>query len=290
MHMEVILYNPLSSKGKNIVKAHKLKSKLEKKGLEVRIENLLTIHDVKGFLAPFKETDRMIIIGGDGTLHWIVNQIEGYDVIPQVYLYKAGSGNDFLRTVPIKDKMANIKPYLKVLPTLYVNDKREKVLNGAGVGLDGLVAYKVNRSKKAKNKSNYFRNSLAGFFQFKPVAAKFTVDGKVYEEKKVWFASAMYSEYFGGGMKIAPKKSRDIHEIDLIVVRRIPKIVLLLIFPTIYLGWHLMFKRWVKVYRGKEISVEFDQPAYLQRDGEDEYPVTSFRMVMEEEKNHPNEE
>jgi diacylglycerol kinase (ATP) len=53
MHMEVILYNPLSSKGKNIVKAHKLKSKLEKKGLEVRIENLLTIHDVKGFLAPF---------------------------------------------------------------------------------------------------------------------------------------------------------------------------------------------------------------------------------------------
>lgn len=279
--MEIILYNPLSSRGKNVNKAQKLKKKLEKKGHEVKIENLIGIHDVKAFLAPLKKEDRLIIIGGDGTLHWIANQIEGYEVVPQVYLYKAGSGNDFLRSVVVKHKMADIKPYLKNLPTLYVNDKREKVLNGAGVGLDGMVAYKVNRSKEAKNKSNYFKNSLSAFFQFRPVKGTITVDGKIFKEDKIWFASAMFSQYFGGGMKIAPKKSRDQHEIELVVVKNIPKFVLVLIFPTIYFGWHRFFKRWVNFYRGKDIKVEFEAPAYLQRDGEDEYPVTSFEMKME---------
>jgi len=279
--MDIILYNPLSSRGKNIKVAAKLEKKLKKKGNEVLVINLLNIIDVKEFLDKHNDSDRIIILGGDGTLHRIANQIEGYEIKPQVYLYKAGTGNDFIRTVPVKKKMANIKPYLQVLPVMYVNGKRERIINGGGVGLDGLVAYKVNKSKMEKSKSNFFINSFAGFKEFKPVGAKFNVDGKEFSEKKVWFASAMYAKYFGGGMAISPKKRRDQHEIELVVVRNIPKWVLVLIFPTIYLGWHRIFSRWVKFYRGQSITVEFDQPSYLQMDGEHEYPVVKYEIRME---------
>src|SRR5690606_21622748 len=202
--MDIILYNPLSSRGKNIKVAAKLEKKLKKQKREVLIINLLNIIDVKEFLDKHNESDRIIILGGDGTLHRIANQIEGYVIKPEVYLYKAGTGNDFLRTVPIKKRMANIKEYLIHLPVMYVNGKRERVINGGGVGLDGLVAYKVNKSKAEKSKSNFFLNAFLGFKEFKPVAAKFNVDGKVFEEKKVWFASAMFAQYFGGGMMISP--------------------------------------------------------------------------------------
>ncbi len=282
--MDIILYNPLSSKGKNVKLAQKLEKKLIKQSREVLVTNLLTIVNVKDFLEKRSENDRIIILGGDGTLHRIVNQIEGYQIKPEVYLYKAGTGNDFIRSIPVKNKLGNIKPYIQDLPILYVNGKRMRVINGGGVGLDGLVAYKVNKSKSEKNKSNYFKNAMVAFYQFKPVKAKITIDGESFEEKKLWFASCMYSKYFGGGMMIAPKKERTQKEIELVIVKNVPKLLLMIIFPTIYFGWHRIFKRWVKFYRGQDITVEFEEPAFLQADGEHEYPVTKYQMRMEIQK------
>ncbi|VEU83199.1 diacylglycerol/lipid kinase family protein [Acholeplasma hippikon] len=280
--MRTILYNPLSSKGKNIKLAQKLAKKYTKQGLKVETIDLLTITNVKVFLDGFNEEDEIIILGGDGTLHRIVNEIEGLEIRPKVYLYKAGTGNDFIRTVPVKNHLADIKPYIKDLPTLYIGEKRLKVINGAGVGLDGAVIFRVDKSKRERNKSNYFFNTVASFIKYQPVAAKITVDGKVYEEKKLWFASAMFAQYFGGGMKIAPTKSRDQKEIELVIVKNIPRFVLLLIFPSIYMnGAHRIFKRWVKFYRGKDIRVEMTKPSFLQADGECHYPVDGYQIKME---------
>lgn len=280
--MITILYNPLSSKGKNVKLASKLKNKYLKKGITVNTIDLLTIKDVKAFLDTFTTEDEIIILGGDGTLHRIVNQIENIEIKPKVFLYKAGTGNDFIRTVPVKNKLADIKPYIQNIPTLYVNDQRLKVVNGAGVGLDGAVIYRVDKSKKERNRSNYFFNTIASFIKYKPVAATITVDGKTFKEEKLWFASSMFAEYFGGGMKIAPTKSRDQKEIELVIVRNIPRLMLLLIFPTIYLnGMHRIFKRWVRFYRGQEISVEFTTDSFLQADGECHYPVKGYTIKME---------
>ncbi len=279
--MQVILYNPLSNKGKNVKIADRLAKQGQKKGLLVTTKNLLEIKDVKAFLSLYKKEDSIIIIGGDGTLNRIVNQINGYEVLPETFIYKAGTGNDFIRTVPIKNKLANIKPFIKDLPTLYVNGKVEKFINGAGVGLDGIVCYKVNKSKAAKNKSNYFRNAITSFFQYKPVKGTITVDGKTWVENKLWFATVMFSSYFGGGMKLAPKKNRSEHNLELVIVKDIPKWLLVLVFPTIYFGWHPLFKKYVKFYRGNDITVEFEHPSYLQRDGEDEYPVSKYRVTMD---------
>lgn len=279
--MDIILYNPLSSNGKTIKPAEKFAKKLRNEGKEVIVKSLLTITDVKKFLNGYTAEDRIIIFGGDGTIHRIANSVEGIKITPQVYLYKAGTGNDFIRSVEVHNHLAEVKPYIKRLPTLHVNGKRMKVINGAGVGLDGLVAYKVNKSKEDKNKSNYFKNAVSAFFQFKPVSGTITVDGKSFSEKKIWFASAMFSQYFGGGMKIAPKKDRKDPIIELVIVKNIPKLVLVLIFPIIYLGWHRFLTRWVKFYRGNNITVKFDQACYLQADGEHEYPVKEFNMIME---------
>src|SRR5690554_7890934 len=108
--MDIILYNPLSSSGKNIQVAKKLEKKLIKQKNEVFVINLLNIINVQAFLEKYDENDRIIILGGDGTIHRIVNQIQGYDIKPQVYLYKAGTGNDFIRTIPVKKRLAHIKP------------------------------------------------------------------------------------------------------------------------------------------------------------------------------------
>ena len=276
--MEIILYNPLSNKGKNIKIAEKLHKKAIKEKRSSKIVNLLEIKDVQAFLNGYNEEDRMILIGGDGTLNRVVNQIKGIVIKPQLYMYKAGTGNDFMRSIKSKKHLVDIKPYIQNLPILKVNGKEELFLNGAGVGLDGLVCYNVNTSKESKNKSNYFKNAFKSFMSYKPVSVLIDVDGKVWEENKVWFVTAMNAPYFGGGMKLAPKKLRELNHLELVVIKKVPRWLIFMIFPTIYLGWHKIFRSFVRFYKGQHIKVSMLTDSYLQRDGEHEYPVREFEV------------
>jgi len=277
--MDIILYNPLSNKGKNIKIAEKLAKRALKKDIDTEIINLLEIDDVREFLNGYDAHDRMILIGGDGTLNRVVNQIRGIKVKPQIYMYKAGTGNDFMRSVKVKNGLVDVKPHLENLPILKVNDKEELFLNGAGVGLDGLVCYNVNRSKEAKSKSNYFKNAFKSFMNYEPVSVLIDVDGKHWEENKVWFVTAMNAPFFGGGMKLAPKMKRGLDHLELVVIKKIPRWLIIIIFPTIYLGWHKIFSSFVKFYKGNHIKVEMLTDSYLQRDGEHEFPVRKFEVI-----------
>ena len=104
--MDIILYNPLSNKGKNIKIAEKLHKKATKEQRESKIVNLLEIKDVQAFLNGYNADDRMILIGGDGTLNRVVNQIKDIVIKPQIYMYKAGTGNDFMRSIKSKEKLS----------------------------------------------------------------------------------------------------------------------------------------------------------------------------------------
>lgn len=271
--MNIILYNPLSRNGKNVKVVYKLKSKLEKNGLTVRAVNLLTIEDVEDFIYAHNNIESFIIIGGDGTLNRLVNSIRGMKINPNIYLYKAGTGNDFLRSLDKKkDKYGfiDVKEYLENLPEVFYNEEEDLFLNGVGVGLDGLVCHKVNNSAHRKNKFNYFKNAIKAFWEFKPIRSKVYLDNdEPVINNKTWFIAVMNSKYFGGGMKIAPKANREDDFLQVVIVKKIPKFLLLLIFPTIYLGIHVIFKKYVEIYSTNNVRIELDKPVYMQVDGDD---------------------
>lgn len=274
--MDILLFNPLSRNGKNPKFIRKIVRQLEELGNQVETYSLLEIHDVDLFVRRLHQDDRIIIVGGDGTINRLVNAINHKVIQQKIYMYQAGTGNDFVRSLKTKEKLVLISPYLENLPTITYNQRKRSFLNGAGGGLDGYIAYLVNHSHFKKNKINYFRHSFEGFVKFKPVGAKITIDGKTFHEDKLWLASIMNGSYFGGGMKIAPHANRNEEDLHLIIVKNIPKWLLILIFPTIYFGWHIRFKKFVDCYVGKKISFEMDQPIYLQIDGENEYPIQTI--------------
>lgn len=278
--MDVILYNPLSRNGKKESFIQNVVEQLEEKGNEVRLVNVLEVQEIQPFLDTLNKDDRMILVGGDGTLNRLANHIYDLKYPQELFMYQAGTGNDFIRSLKTKEKVVLIKPYLKDLPTVeYLNEKIH-FLNGAGAGLDGYIGHLVNTSKYKKNKLNYFRHAFEGFIKFKPIYAKLDIDSKIVEEKKVWFASVMHAPYFGGGMKIAPKANRNEKALYVVIVKKIPKWLLILIFPTIYLGWHVIFKRYVSVYKADHVKIEFKEGTYLQIDGDVAYPVEKFEAYI----------
>ena len=271
--MDILLYNPLSRNGKNEKFINKIIENLRKTGNAVVSYSILAIDDVEAFASGCNPEDRIIIVGGDGTINHLANRIYDLNITQDLFMYQAGTGNDFVRSLKTNDKIVPIKKYIRRLPKVHYQDKSRYFLNGTGAGLDGFIGHLVNTSRFKKNKINYFRHAFEGFAKFKPIGAEITVNGMTWREEKLWFASIMNGAYYGGGMKIAPKAHRNVKELYLVVVKKVPKWLLMVIFPTIYLGWHVIFKKWVQIYKSTEITVKFDKPTYLQIDGDVEYPV-----------------
>jgi diacylglycerol kinase family enzyme len=276
--MDILLFNPLSRNGNNPKFIDKITKQLNKLGHDVEHVNILDVEDVEAFVKSRHKDDRIILVGGDGTLNHIANRIYGLTYPQDLYMYQAGTGNDFIRSLKTKEKVVFIKPYLEHLPKVSFNNESRYFINGVGLGLDGLVIHFVSHSKYKKNKFNYFRHALEGFRKFKPVSGTFTIDGKSYEEKKIWFISALNAPFQGGGMKMAPQANREEKNLDLLVITKLSRFLLFLIFPTIYMGKHTIFKKYVKIYKGNDFEVHFDRPTYLQIDGESKADIKDIKI------------
>ena len=118
--MYYILVNPLSNNGSSVETLKTLEEYFNTKSIKYVSLNLIEVSQkVEEFIAKLSSDDDVVIIGGDGTLHRFANEIKNFDIPSQIYLYKAGTGNDFSREFK-KQKLINIKSpiFLKTLTFL----------------------------------------------------------------------------------------------------------------------------------------------------------------------------
>lgn len=230
--------------------------------------------------------DEIVICGGDGTLNRFANQTYGYPYPCPIYLYKAGTGNDFIRDVTDDDKkvkLVRVNEHLRRLPTVTVNDSTRRYVNNVAYGIDGMVCEVADRQKeRGKRKINFSLIALRLlFFGYHPANAKVTVDGVTKTYRRVWMAPAMNGRYFGGGMMAAPAQRRDSDTLTVTVIHNAGRFTTIRMFPTIFKGTHVKNKKIADVRVGKHIEVEFDRPCALQIDGETVCGVRSFRADKE---------
>lgn len=215
-----------------------------------------------------------MVAGGDGTLNRFVNEADVASLRCGVKFYPIGSGNDFAHDLGYEKGCDpfDVKELLRCLPVFIVDGVKRRFINGLGAGLDGHVCRAGNEQHKRTGKPvNYTLVAIRSLlFGFKPVSAAVTVDGVRREYKKVWLAPAMHGRYFGGGMMIAPQQDRrgEMRTLTSLVYHGAGKLFTLYIFPTIFKGKHIRFKKNIILHTGKEITVEFDRPCDLQVDGE----------------------
>ena len=281
--MVYVLFNPLANSNQGeVTKDEVLPSLKEKFGESIVTESVIGLSVTK-FLEKLTKDDIVILLGGDGTLNRFANLIYGKNLPCKFYLYKAGTGNDFLRDVEdkVKDNLLEINEYVKNLPLVIVNDKEYRYLNGIGYGIDGMVCEVADRLKEeGVEKINYASLSVKLLLRgYNPPNAKITVDGETKEYKKVWLASAMNGRYYGGGMIAAPNQDRLSDKVSVLAFHGSNRLKTLLIFPKIFKGKHINHKKNVEIRVGHEVTVEFDNPCALQIDGEVISNVTKYQVI-----------
>lgn len=277
--MLYVLVNPLAFGGKAEEKVDEAVKNF--KVADFKKLNLIGL-DVKEVVENTTKDDNIVIIGGDGTLNRFANDIADLDFNCSVYLYKSGTGNDFMKDVEdkVENDMVKINDYIKDLPTITVKGKSYLFVNGIGYGIDGMCCEVADKMRaEGKKNINYAGISIKLLIHgYKCPDAKVTVDGKVHNFKKVWLASGMKGRYYGGGMKIAPEQDRTSGKLTASIVHTGGKLATLILFPKIFKGEHVKSKRQSTTIEGRKITVEFTRPMALQIDGETILGVNSYTI------------
>ena len=281
--MRYLLYNPLSGKENQSRKDAECYEVVA--NMPVKSMAITEIADLRDFFEKLDPCDDVVVFGGDGTLNKVANALSDCFIRNDIYYFPCGTGNDFARDLNVFDarEPVMINGYIKKLPTVTVNGKKSKFINGVGFGIDGYCC-EVGDILKSRHKTpNYTSIAIKGLlFDFKPRNATVVVDGKTYNFKKVWIAPTMFGRYYGGGMMPTPNQNRNATDkkISLMVFHKAGKFKTLAIFPSLFKGEHIKKKNNVAILEGKDITVTFDKPTPLQIDGETVLGVCSYNVTV----------
>ncbi|MGM9551312.1 MAG: diacylglycerol/lipid kinase family protein [Clostridia bacterium] len=278
MEKVYVLYNPTSG---NNTGFNRCKGIDLEENFNISYEDITKINDYKAFFSKLEKDEKVIIAGGDGTLSHFADNVSGINITNPVYYYATGSGNDFLRDLGFAkgEKPVVINKYLENPPYIKTNGILHRFFNGVGGGLDAYACRECNRLHEMGKKGNYVLAAIKGIlYDYKPINAQITIDGKRHDFKNVWFVSVMKGKYFGGGIMLAPDQNRDLEKLTVVVVHNIGRLRILPIIPGAFKGKHIKYTKYVKFIEGHEISVEFDRTVTIQFDGETVEDISKYTV------------
>ncbi len=275
-----ILYNPLAGNGKGKEMAQILKGVLSG---AVTLIDITRITNYKAFLSD-KSQATLVICGGDGTLNRFINDTASLELHNEILYYGAGTGNDFLRDLGIREQNGpvRINEYIQALPMCEVNGRKLRFLNNVGFGIDGYCCDVADELRRRSQKPvHYTAIALRGLlFHYRPTNATVTVDGEQHRYKNVWFAPTMNGRFYGGGIMPTPDQDRrnPRHTVSLFLYHGSGKLRALLRLPILFAGPRWKRTKVADILEGREITVTFDSPKAVQIDGETVRNVTQYRV------------
>ena len=274
--MRYLLYNPISGLGAAKTLAENYQVTLSE---DAKLIDMTNAEVMASFFEELCAENPIVLFGGDGTLNCFLNAARDKELQNEIYLFGAGTGNDFCLDIgkAVHSEPILISEYTKNLPTVTVKGEERVFINGIGFGIDGYCCEVGDIVRKSGKKPNYTSIAISGLlFHFKPRDAVVTVDGVRYGFKKVWIAPTMYGSHYGGGMIPTPDQKRGGDTLSLMVFHGSGRLKTLTIFPGIFKGEHVKATKHVTILTGKEITVRFDRPTPLQIDGETVLDVTEY--------------
>ncbi|WLD92425.1 diacylglycerol kinase family protein [Alkalihalobacillus sp. AL-G] len=287
----IFIINPCAGNGRGTKVWKKIKRELQRKNVHFR--SFLTerpghAEDLAKQMAHMHQDHLkgIIAIGGDGTVHEVINGLVHHDRVPVGFI-SAGSGNDFARGYhipksPIKalNRILSYRPIRVKRYDLgeYRLEKRKHkpgyFASSLGVGFDGEVTKQTNQSKSKGLFNKFGLGTLAYVYMllkvamtYKPFHLDLTIDGREYRFEEVWFATTTNIEHFGGGMKISPGAKPNDGILNICIVHNLSRSKLFFLFGTVFFGIHTKLKE-VEMFTGKEIELSTMGPVTVHADGE----------------------
>ena len=275
-----IIANPTSGNRNFSKKWKEIQLNLKKQDIEyTSVFTQYTKHEIKLVQNAIQKGFRNIIsVGGDGTLHHVVNGImlQRYVKTSNITIgvIPLGTGNDWIKhyNMPnsIKKSIHIIFQKKRVLQDIglikTLNNTPTYFNNVAGIGFDAYVVSTLKKLKKLGKLSYTIAGIYGNIFYKKPIL-KIIIDDKEITEKSLLTIFGI-CKYSGGGMQFTEQVDAADGLLDITVAKNLNFFDVVKSIHKLYNGTIVHHKK-VQTYKTKEITiVPKTLKPFVQADGE----------------------
>ena len=217
----------------------------------------------------------IVVVGGDGTLHEVVNGVIGSD--STIGLIPFGTGNDFARSIGVYGSLELACHAITHGDDIYADIGAvtghgtggvRHFLVICGTGFDAATARTVNAGVKfLSGPAAYVYGALVTLKNFEPFSLTLTLDGEEPIHTKAMFVSIANASTTGGGMLIAPGAQVDDGSLDVCLVRECSKLTLAYQLTQVFKGAHVRHPA-VTMLKAQTIEIDAVPQQPLLIDGE----------------------
>ncbi len=282
MKKTLIIVNPKSGKGNGEKALPQIKSFLKQNNIQSEIAvTERHLHATEITKSNYLNYDKIIGVGGDGTLNEIVNGID-FSNEPQIELgvIPVGSGNDFARMLNLsKNINENLELIFNHAPVIKVdvgeikfkekggkNEKTHKFLNGLGVGFDAYVAYINQHTKNFSGLVSYVYAVIKALINLEDMPVRIKLNNSIILGEKLLLAIGNGKTH-GGGFYLNPDAEINDEILDLTVIEKLKKLQVIRKLPLALFN-RLETAKEVSMYKFKDVEIEIEKPYFVHTDGE----------------------
>ncbi len=280
------IINPIAGRGKGLTDWPQISALLHQSGIEFDAHfTERKFHAIEmAFEAVSYGYRRIIIVGGDGTLHETVcglmmqQEVASTDVLLAVFA--VGTGNDWMRMFGIpklyNDVVRSIQQGHTFLQDVgrvtYYESKVQQtryLCNVGGVAYDAAVCRSVNRLKEKGLKGTwlYIRSAFVQAVKFKSHPTYVFCDGKQVFSGRLFTATIGIGKYTAGGLSQTPYAVADDGLFDMTIIPEMNRFKLFTRFRTVY-NDNIYNINGVTLHRGSKLEIKCDGEINLELDGE----------------------
>ena len=220
---------------------------------------------------------RVVALGGDGTVHEVVNGLMRVpaEERPELGIVPIGSGNDFAKVlgVPLKPEEALRRAFLgrpQPVDIGWVRDGGERDeywVNTMGIGFDAAVNIRSRRMNFARGFSVYLLAALQSILlNFVGPVFDVAIDDQHWRERILMFTLANGRQE-GGGFHVAPRAELDDGYLEYLTIGKINRLQMLYTMPFVIRGTQERFP-YVRMGQFRRLSLHADRPLQIHLDGE----------------------
>ena len=195
----------------------------------------------------------IVAVGGDGTIHEVVNGIFIQKAVPtteiSLAVIPAGTGNDWIRMFGISKtysgavrSLVEKRTVLQDVGKVEFYETRVKhtryMANVAGLGYDAVVNLKYNDLKDdgKYGRGLYLRSTFHTFLGYTAIKFRIKTDVELFYKGMVFSGAVGIGKYNGGGMQQTPNAQIDDGLMDLTIIKKISKLRIARNFKLLYTG------------------------------------------------------
>lgn len=219
--------------------------------------------EIKKIIDEWKP-DRVIAVGGDGTLKLVAEQLLGIKI--PIGLIPAGSANGMAAELGITSDIpscletighCNIKP----MDAIIINDK-EICLHMGDIGLNAQLVKQFEQSD-TRGKWGYLKLVFGVLLKRKKLSLRITADGKLYRRKAFMIVLAN-ARMYGMGTMINPDGDLRDGKMEIVIVKRVSLWELL----KMLVKYRHFNPRKIEILQAEKVQIESEKNIWFQVDGE----------------------